>query len=259
MHKEYEINFIENGKGVRRIVGDSIEETADYDLVLIGSENLEHVWEQGSCVSEDIREITIQFSPKLFEDSILSKNQFSSIKKMLDDAKRGIAFPMPAIMKIYSLLDGLPTETDGFVQFIHFMLILYHLSQFDYHTLSSTSFSHVAIDEESRRIKKVKEYINSHLTEDITLDTLADLVSMSPTSFSRFFKQSAHKTLSSYIIDIKLGNATRALLDTTKNVSEICYESGFNNLSNFNRIFKAKKGMTPKEFRALYKKIKVIV
>ncbi|MDE7127440.1 MAG: AraC family transcriptional regulator, partial [Bacteroidales bacterium] len=78
-HKEYELNFIERGAGVRRIVGDSVEEIGEYDLVLIGAEDLEHVWEQGSCTSKDIREITIQFCAGRFVVSLLSKNQFVSI------------------------------------------------------------------------------------------------------------------------------------------------------------------------------------
>ena len=73
-HKEFELNFIEHGKGVRRIVGDSVEEIGDYELVLIGGQDLEHVWEQGRCKSKDIREITIQFSSDIFGDEILSKN-----------------------------------------------------------------------------------------------------------------------------------------------------------------------------------------
>lgn len=80
-HKEYELNFIENGSGVRRIVGDSVEEISDYELVLIGGENLEHVWEQGNCKSKDIREITIQFSQDIFSGELLSRNQFASDRK----------------------------------------------------------------------------------------------------------------------------------------------------------------------------------
>lgn len=106
---------------------------------------------------------------------------------------------------------------------------------------------------------KVKEYINQHYAEDVTLPDLADLVGMSPSSFSRFFRLRTGKTLSSYLIDIRLGNAARALVDTTSNVSEICYSCGFNNLSNFNRVFKSRKGVTPHEFRSMYKKKKVIV
>ena len=82
-HKEFELNFIEHGAGVRRIVGDSVEEIGEYELVLVGSEGLEHVWEQGSCNSKDIREITIQFSDDLLSSSLLAKSQFASIRKML--------------------------------------------------------------------------------------------------------------------------------------------------------------------------------
>ena len=82
---------------------------------------------------------------------------------------------------------------------------------------------------------------------------------MSPSSFSRFFRQHTDRTLTSYLIDIRLGHAARELVDTSQNISEICYQCGFNNLSNFNRIFKAKRGMSPREFRQIYKKKKVIV
>ena len=82
---------------------------------------------------------------------------------------------------------------------------------------------------------------------------------MTPVSFSRFFKLRTGKSLSDYIIDIRLGHATRQLVDSMKTVAEICYECGFNNLSNFNRIFKKKKGCSPKEFREIYYKKKVFV
>ena len=107
-HEEYELNFIEHGAGVMRIVGDSMEEIGEYELVLIGDKNLEHVWEQGRCTSKDIREITIQFSPSLFEGELLSKNQFASIRKMLDNASHGIVFPLETIMKVYFVLCKIP-------------------------------------------------------------------------------------------------------------------------------------------------------
>jgi AraC-like DNA-binding protein len=91
------------------------------------------------------------------------------------------------------------------------------------------------------------------------LSDLAGLVGMSPVAFSRFFRQRTGRTLSDYIVDIRLGYAARMLVDSTKNISEICYECGFNNLSNFNRTFKAKRNYTPRDFRAMFKKNKVIV
>lgn len=259
-HKEFELNFIERGKGVRRIVGDSVEEIGDFELVLIGGEDLEHVWEQGKCKSKDIREITIQFSGDIFGETLMSKNQFASIRRMLRRAEHGLSFPLSSIMKVYSTLDTIAAESERFVQFLKFMYILYELSISDEaRVLASSSFAHTERSTESRRVQKVKQYINDHYAEPLKLSDLADLVGMSPVSFSRFFRQRTGRTLSDYIVDIRLGFAARMLVDTSKNISEICYECGFNNLSNFNRTFKMKRNYTPRDFRAMFKKNKVIV
>ena len=259
-HQEFELNFIENGAGVRRIVGDSVETVGAYDLVLIGGQELEHVWEQGDCHSDDIREITIQFSRDMFSPEQLAKTQFGPIRKMLQEAEHGLAFPMTAIVKVYHILNELPRQQDRFQQFLLFLSLLNELACSEgARVLASSSFVHAASSTESRRILKVKQFIDEHYTEPIRLMDLADMVGMSPSAFSRFFKLRTGRTLSDYLIDITLGNAARMLVDTSQNISEICYECGFNNLSNFNRIFKAKRGRTPREFRALYKKNKVIV
>lgn len=259
-HKEFELNFIERGKGVRRIVGDSVEEIGDYELVLLGGEDLEHFWDQGSCRSEDIREITIQFSGDIFGAELLSKNQFASIKRMLRKAGHGLSFSLNSIMKVYSTLDTIASEQEKFVQFLKVLYILYELSiSDDARVLASTSFAHARQRQESDRVQKVKQYIYDHYAEQLRLEHLAELVGMSPVAFSRFFRQRTGRTLSEYIVEIRLGFAARMLVDTSKNISEICYECGFNNLSNFNRTFKAKRNYTPRDFRAMFKKTKAIV
>lgn len=258
-HKEFELNFIEHGAGVRRIVGDSVEEIGEYDMVLVGSAELEHVWEQGRCESKNIREITIQFSHNLFEGEMLSKNQFASIRKMLDLAENGLVFPMESIMKVYAIIDGLSSENERFIQFLKTLFILYVLSVSDYKVLASSSYAKTGRVEESRRVQKVKEYISEHYAEQLRLTDMAEIVGMSPVAFSRFFRQRTGRTLSEYIVDIRLGFAARMLVDSSRNISEICYECGFNNLSNFNRTFKAKRHYTPREFRDMFKKNKVIV
>ena len=259
-HEEYELNFIEHGKGVRRIVGDSVEEIGNYELTLVAGGELAHAWEQGRCTAPDVREITIQFSPQLFTSDMLARNQFSSIKKMLDRARLGLNFSMGAIMKVYSRLDTLATTPDRFDQFLHFLKILYDLSlDADARTLASSSYAQADQQVEIRRIKKVKDYIAVHYADQVRLEEMALLAGMSASAFSRFFKQHTGRNFVDYVIDIRLGNAARMLVDTETGISEICYSCGFNNLSNFNRTFKARRGYTPRDFRALFTKNRVFV
>ena len=259
-HNVYELNFIENGRGVRRIVGDSIEEIGDLELTLVTGDGLEHVWEQGSCTSADIREITIQFSPDLLDSSLLGRNQFLSIKKMFENARHGVAFSLSAIAKVYTYLDTISSLEDSFDQFLNMLKILYELSQDKgARILASTSFANITGESESRRVRKVKDYISEHYAEELRLDDLAAMVGMAPSAFSRFFKQHTTRNLQDYIIDVRLGRAARMLVDTTTGISEICYACGFNNLSNFNRAFKNRRGYTPRDFRALFTKNRVFV
>lgn len=259
-HSEFELNFTENSSGVRRIVGDSVEIIGDFDLVLITGKDLEHVWEQHECNSQDIREITIQFSSELFFNNLIHKSQFDSIRKMLENAQKGLAFPMSAILKVYSSLDTLSSEKDSFYAVIKLLTILHELSLCpDARTLSSSSFAKIDVQTDSRRVRKIQTYINEHYQEEIRLNQLAEMVGMTSISFSRFFKLRTAKTLSDYIIDIRLGHAARLLVDSTNSISEICFECGFNNLSNFNRIFRKKKGCAPKEFRENYRKKKILI
>ena len=259
-HSEYELNFIEGATGVRRTVGDSVDTIGEYDLVLITGDQLEHVWEQNSCTSKEIREITIQFSADLFLKNLLNKNQFESIRKMLEEAQKGLCFPTSGIMKVYHLLDSLASEKDGFYAVLRFLSVLYELSLCENaYTLSSSSFARIDVQSDSRRVQKIQKYINEHYKDEIRLNTLSELIGMTPVAFSRFFKMRTGKTLSEYIIDIRLGFASRLLVDTAMSIAEICYDCGFNNLSNFNRIFKKKKECSPKEFREYYHKKKKLI
>lgn len=259
-HAVFELNFVEHAAGVRRIVGDSSEVIGEYDLVLITSTDLEHAWLQNTCKSEDIHEITVQFHFGLAGDSVFLTNPFSSIYQMLNLARKGLYFPMDAIMQVYKPLSGLSTMTNRFEAFICFLEILHTLSHCEgMRTLATTSYAKVNLGEDSRRILKVKEYIDNNYMDEIKLRTLADLACMSEAAFSRFFKLHTGRTVSDYIIDIRLGYAARMLVDTNKNVSDISFLCGYNNLSNFNRVFKRKKGCSPTEFREYYHKIKVIV
>ena len=232
----------------------------DYDLVLITGKELEHVWEQHECTSKEIREITIQFSSNLFFKDFINKSQFDSIRRMLERAQCGLSFPMQAIMKVYNWLDKLASEEQGFYAVMNFLRILYELSLYeDAKVLSSSSFAKIDTFADSRRVQRVQKYVAEHYQENIRLNTLAGMVGMTPVAFSRFFRLRTGKTLSDYIIDIRIGFASRLLVDSVMSIAEICYECGFNNLSNFNRMFKRKKGCAPKEFRENYRKKKLVV
>lgn len=259
-HSVYELNFVENAKGVRRIVGDSQEVIGDYDLCLITSPNLEHVWEQNECHSDDIREITVQFDFSMSDETLFGRNPYASITRMMQEAKKGLSFPLQAIMKVYGMLDTLSSVKDGFYAVQQFLTILYELSRCENaRTLASSSYAKVTVEDDSRRILKVKNYISKNYMDELRLPELASLAGMSSSAFSRFFKLHTGRNISEYIIDLRLGYAARMLVDTAKSISEIGFDCGFNNLSNFNRIFKKKKGCSPSEFRESYHKTRIIV
>lgn len=262
-HDVFELNFVENAAGVKRIVGDSNEVIGDYDLVLITNPTLEHAWEQHECKSNDIREITIQFNfgAGITEaDYFFGKTPFESIRHMMKEAQKGMAFPMSSIMKVYGRLSGLSQITDRFTALMEFLNILHTLSLCTgARTLATTSYAKVNIEDDSRRILRVKKYISDNYMYELRLKSLADLANMSESAFCRFFKLHTGRRLSDYIIDIRLGYATRLLIDTTETIAEISFKCGYNNMSNFNRIFKRKKGCSPTEFRNSHHKIKVIV
>jgi len=258
-HEEIELNFVENCEGARRIVGDSVEVLGKYDLVMVGS-GLEHVWEQYSCKSAKIREITIQFTPAIFGDTFLAKNQLKSINELFEKSSSGVAFSLGCIVRIYKLLDEITHSQPDFYRVLKLMEILYILSKDeDYRLLSSTAFAKSGATSESRRIHKVEEYIRANYRRELRLEELAQLVCMTPSAFSRFFKLRTGRTVSDYIIDVRLGHASRMLAETMASVLEICFECGFNNVSNFNRIFKRKKGCSPSTFREYYRKNKIII
>jgi AraC-like DNA-binding protein len=251
-HDEFELNFIKNAKGAKRVIGDHVEEIEEYELVLIGP-NLQHTWYTNKCTSSDITEVTIQFHKDLFDEKFLRRNQLSFIRSMLDNSLRGILFSFETASLLANRLLRL-NRKDGFESLAELMAILHELSiSRNTRILSNSTFNnihHIAYN--SRRIEKVMEYMNEKFQEPISLAEVAHLTNMAESAFSRFFKTRTGITFIDSLTEIRLGHASRMLIATTKSVSEIAYETGFTNISNFNRIFKKKKGCTPKEFKKSY-------
>jgi AraC-like DNA-binding protein len=250
-HEEYELNLIINAKGAKRVVGGHIEVIEDLELVLVGP-NVYHAWFTHQCQSKSITEVTIQFHKDLFDDKFLRRNQLSFVKNMIERSQRGILFSPETIAALKDRIASL-NKKSGFDSVLELLSILHDLSiSRNMKTLSDSSFSNEQFHYNSRRIEKVFEYMNSHYNMQITLAEVAKIANMPEASFSRFIKKRTGKTFIDSLNEIRLGHASRMLIDTTNTVAEIAYKCGFNNISNFNRIFKRKKFCIPKDFRETY-------
>ena len=248
-HEEFELNLIINAKGAKRIVGDHIDLIDDLELVLVGP-NLSHAWFTHQNTSGEIREVTIQWHKDLLDEKLLRRNQLNFIRKMFDLAAKGILFSKETVQAIYPRIVALSQES-GFDSVIALINIFHDLSiSRNIRTLSETGFNKdFQSNFNSRRIEKAFEYMNKNYDKQIALADIAKLVNMTEVSFSRFIKKRTGITFIDSLNEIRLGHASRILIDTTNSVAEVSYACGFNNISNFNRLFKKKKGCTPKEFR----------
>jgi AraC-like DNA-binding protein len=250
-HEEIELNFIMNAKGARRIVGDHIGEIDELELVLVGS-NLPHVWQTHKCESREIKEVTIQFHKDLLDEKFLKRNQLSFICNMLERAAQGISFSRQTIEQLAPRLQVL-NQKHGFDSVLELLSILHDLSiSRNMQMLSNASFINANLPHHSRRIRVAVDYMKLNFHKPVKLTEVARLANMTEVSFSRFFKTRTGITFIDSLLELRLGHASRLLIDTNQSISEIAYSCGFNNLSNFNRIFKKKKGCTPQEFRENY-------
>lgn len=251
-HKEFELNYLENVSGVLRIVDDSVEELEDIDLVLVAG-GVKHAYSTHTCTNKDIWETTIQFQASIF-DSLIGKRHFHSIRSMFQDASSGIVFSREKILEIQDDLKSLSNDTDD---------------EFDNMLLLVSILKRLSTDKHARRLNpenSLKEYKNPDLDRHdfimlylhenyqshLTLSDMARVMNMSEASLVRFFKKWTGRTFIETLNDIRITESVCRLVDTSDNISEICYRCGFNNVSNFNRAFKKRRGCTPSEYREKY-------
>lgn len=257
-HNEIELNLVLNGRGAQRIIGDHIGTIDDMELVMVGSDVV-HGWFTNHCVSDDIQEVTIQFHSDLLDEKFLKRNQMAGIRKMFEDSQRGILFPKHVIEKVAPAMKAL-YENAGFRSVIHLLSLLYELSlSEDWKLLSDPTFDKKNMSSSSRRIERVFEYMNENFNKRISLSDVAKIANMSEVSFSRFIKKHTGFSFVETLNDIRMGHVTRMLIDTNLTVAEVAFCCGFNNMANFNRVFRNKKGMTPNMFRKTYMPKKIYV
>jgi len=247
-HPEFEIILILEGSG-QRMVGDSITEFNGPDLCMFGA-NLPHTfYTRGLSKNEAIRQIVIQFHENFLGPGFFDRKHFKQIKDLLQRSSQGVLFDdsTTAVIaqKMHALLTKTPTET-----VIALLDILHTLSvAADYSLLSSPGFLHGVNVDESTRMSKVYDYILDNFKRDISLDEVASIAYLSPSAFCRYFKKFTRKTLSEFLIDLRIGYACKLLQNNNLGISQVSMDAGFNNVSYFNRKFKAVKGQTPMEYQ----------
>jgi AraC-like DNA-binding protein/mannose-6-phosphate isomerase-like protein (cupin superfamily) len=246
-HDYVEIKLILNGGGARRIVGNHIGEVGEKELVCIGA-NLTHGWFNHKCINNKITEVTLQFEKDLLNENLLAKNQLVNIRKMFEKAERGILFPSATIDLIETRILSLHNK-QGFDSILELFSILNFLSLSQSEVLSE-GIADKDLNYASRRIRNVFEFMSDNYHQHITLADVAKIANMAEASFSRFIRHNTGKSFIENLNSFRLGHVSRMLINTEHTISEISYKCGFNNMANFNRIFKKKNGMTPKEFRA---------
>ena len=251
IHPEFELTFIRSGQGKRHI-GNSIEDLDYEELIFIGP-NLPHNW-YGSKTNEadskkKISQIVIQFSIDFLGKDFFEKPAFVNIFQLLKRSQLGICFYGEtrkfAVKKMYSML-----SMNGFDQTLQLLTLLNRLSgSREYKYLSCIGFTEILNEADTDRINKIYQFIMEHFKEQITLNQLAAFSNMTPQAFCKYFKIRTKKTFSFFLNEVKISYSCRLLIEKNLNVLQICYESGFNNLSNFNRQFKRINKMTPMEYR----------
>jgi AraC-like DNA-binding protein len=250
-HNEFELNLLLGAVGTRRIIGDHVGILDDLELILIGP-NLNHTWLKHKCHNEPVTEVTIQFPSDLLDDKFLRRNQLREIKAMFDAARHGVKFAPEIVDALKHRLLQLG-NSDGFASVLELITILHDLSLSpNMQTLSVRGTLQDKLIFNSRRIEKVYEYMNTYYYRAITLAEVAKIAGMPEASFSRFIRRRTHKTFVDTLNDIRLGHASRLLMDTNHTIADIALKCGFTNISNFNRLFKRKKMCIPKEFRELH-------
>jgi len=252
-HPEIEVTLIESGSG-RRFVGDHIGRFDPGDLVVIGS-GLPHMYysdaKPASGGDDWARSIVIQFSADMWGDAFWSAPEIGGVKRFLALSERGIRYNGETVERVSVVMRELGVAT-GVVRMEKLIRLLALLSASeDQEFLSSEGYAPPRSSSTERRIHKVYALINERFRERLTQEEVAKQFNMSPSSFSRFFRESSGKTFSRFLNEVRIGQACQRLQVSEDRILEVCYDCGFSNLSNFNRRFLEQVGMTPKAYRKL--------
>ena len=256
-HSEYELAFINYPHG-KRIAGSSIATFDEGDLVFYGP-NLPHAWSHESVGDEkevssynnglSNYAVVVHFSADCFGASFFSIPEMAAIHSVLKKSMRGIVIYGDTRTRIMQRMSQL-TEHTGSKRVILLLQILEELaSSSEYALLSSAGYWDNLNDHDAVRMSGIYEYILKNFTKEIALEEIAQQAHISPSAFCRYFKARTKRTLKEFVNDLRINQACQLLEENQLSITQICFEAGFNNISNFNRRFKEFKGITPQQYR----------
>lgn len=247
-HKNYELNYITSGSG-RRIVGDNISGFEKGDLVLMGPD-LPHCWEVLDTEGDEKpASIVTHFSENITESDFFRMPELEKVVVLLKQANRGIRFKTDNDTTIREILTDMSTSK-GLEYYIGLLKIFNLLIKIEETVRLSNPINRSSVFSKNiEKVNKVYEYVFQNIHEGIRLDEAAAVLNMAPSSFCRFFKKKTGNTFMEYVKNVRVGIAAKLLAETDKQITQICFESGYNNLANFNHYFKANIGKTPSEYR----------
>ncbi|MBM1105114.1 helix-turn-helix domain-containing protein [Aurantibacter crassamenti] len=247
-HKNFELNYITSGVG-RRIVGDNISGFEKGDLVLLGP-NLPHCWEILDV--EDNEEptcIVTHFSENIIDSDFFKMPELQKVVDLLKLSNRGIRFKVEDDTEIRQVLEEM-SESNGLEYYIGLLKIFNNLIKIDERVRLSNPIDRSSVFSKNiEKVNKVYEYVFQNIQEGIKLEEASAVLNMAPSSFCRFFKKKTGHTFMEYVKNVRVGIAAKLLAETDKQITQICFESGYNNLANFNHYFKANMGKTPSDYR----------
>ncbi|MFC3853834.1 helix-turn-helix domain-containing protein [Salinispirillum marinum] len=246
-HKEYELHLLVSTRG-KAFVGDYIGPFAPGCLVLTGP-NLPHNWITLGDMGSGIRDRVINFSHEFMVSLMQSIPEARQLETMLESSVYGLQFTPHVTEQVLPLFEEV-SQSEGFSRVAAFLKIMAHLAASKaYTTLSSRRYNHQHDQKTIAHINRVVNYITQNFTQDITLEDAAAQLNMGPVVFSRFFHRATGQRFKDVVLQLRVSKACEYLEMTDDPVTNICFNVGFSNVSNFNRRFLAIKGMTPTEYR----------
>ena len=251
-HKEYELHLIVASSG-KVFIGDYIGNFYPESLFLTGP-NLPHNWI--SQVEEDEvvpkRDMLVNFTDDLFESGSHIFAELKNLAPLLERAQYGIEFRCKkTITQAMTLMQHIE-DAKGMARLGQFFILLDVLSVCeDYQLLSGVTTPQLADEHSIDRTNRAVDYIFAHYARELPLEEVAQYLGMKPTYFSRVFKQATGRTFIEFVNRLRISKSCELLADGDKAVTDVCFESGFNNISNFNRRFQQLKGMSPSHYRRL--------